>query len=87
VTLDEDVERLLREAMKQGRKGFKEALNDGLRRGLEPLRESQEPPFVVNARRLGLRSGIDPASIRDLDDELEIQEFLRKTRALTEHIP
>lgn len=87
VTLDEDVERLLREAMKQGRKGFKEALNDALRRGLEPLRAAQEPPFVVTARRLGLRSGIDPASIRDLDDELEIEEFQRKTRALKERLP
>jgi hypothetical protein len=29
-----------------------------------------------------LRPGIDPAQIRDLDDELEIEEFLRKTRAL-----
>jgi hypothetical protein len=31
---------------------------------------------------MGLRSGIDPARLRDLDDEFEIQAFLRTTRAL-----
>ncbi len=82
VTLDADVEQLLREAMQRGRKTFKETLNEAVRRGLKGSRRGGEPPFVVRARPMGLRPGIDPARVRDLDDELELEEFLRKTRAL-----
>ncbi len=81
VTLDPEVEQLLREEMQRTRKGFKETLNEAVRRGLKGPR-GEEPEFAVRARAMGLRPGIDPAAVRDLDDELEIEEFLRKTRAL-----
>ncbi len=85
VTLDADVEERLREAMRQQGKGFKETLNDALRRGLgASSRHRSGQRFVVEARRLGLRAGLDPVHLRDLDDELEIQEFLRKTARLGE---
>lgn len=82
VTLDADVEKLLRESQKRGRKTFKQALNDALRRGLRSAVDTDEPAFAVVARPLGLRVGIDPARLHDLDDELELEEFLRKTRRL-----
>ena len=82
VTLDADVEQLIREAMERGRKSFKEALNEAVRRGLKGRRDRAEAAFVVGAQPMGLRPGIDPAYLRDLDDELEIDEFLRTTRAL-----
>lgn len=82
VTLDPDVEELLREAMERGRKTFKATLNEAVRRGLGGQGRKSEERFVVKARPLGLKPGIDPARIRDLEDELEIQEFLRKTRSL-----
>ena len=82
VTLDADVEQLLRDAMQRGRKSFKEALNEAVRRGLKGERADEEPAFVVGARPMGLRPGIDPARVSDLDNELELEEFLRKTRAL-----
>ena len=82
VTLDEDVVELLRGAKERSRKSFKQVLNAAVRRGLKGERGAVEEPFVVEARPLSLRSGVDPARIRELDDELEIQEFLRKTRAL-----
>lgn len=81
VTLDADVEKLLREAQQQSRKTFKQALNDALRRGLKGV-DAEEKAFEVATRPLGLRVGIDPAQLHDLDDELEIEEFLRKTREL-----
>jgi hypothetical protein len=84
VTLDPDVERLLRESMGRGRKTFKQALNEAVRRGLSGQGKRSEEAFVVQARPLGLRAGIDPAHLRDLDDELELEDFLRKTRALQE---
>ncbi len=41
-----------------------------------------EPPFRVEARPLGLRAGIDPARLNQLNDELEVDAFL----ALTDHL-
>ncbi len=82
VTLDADVEHLIRTAMERGRKSFKQVLNEAVRRGLRGEGGEEMPPFVVKAKPMRLRSGIDPARLRDLDDELEVQEFLRKTQAL-----
>jgi hypothetical protein len=82
VTLDTDVEQLIRRAMEQRRSSFKQVLNESLRRALKEGGGEQEPPFVVTARPMGLRSGIDPAALHDLDGELEAQELIRKTRAL-----
>ena len=81
VTLEPDVEKLLHESQQRGRKSFKQALNEALRRGLKGV-DVEETAFEVVARPLGLRVGIDPAQLHDLDDELEIEEFLRKTKAL-----
>jgi hypothetical protein len=82
VTLDEDVVELLRTARERSRASFKRTLNAALRRGLKGEGGAEDEPFVVKARPLGLLPGIDPARIQELDDELEVQEFLRKTRAL-----
>jgi hypothetical protein len=82
VTLDADVELLIRNAMERGRRSFKEVLNEAVRRALRSEAGEQSPPFVVQARPMGLRPGIDPAQLRAVDDELEVQEHLRKTKAL-----
>lgn len=72
VTLDKDVERLLKEAMHRTRRSFKETLNRALRAALGPKpAPSDRPAFVVTARPLGLRAGIDPTSFNKLADELE----------------
>jgi hypothetical protein len=73
VTLDKDVERLVRDAMHRSRRSFKETLNATLRASL-----SQKPsapssvPFVVKARPLGLRAGIDPSRLNHLVDDLDV---------------
>ena len=82
VTLDADVELLIRGAVERGRTSFKQVLNEAVRRGLKGDGGEQMPPFVVKAKAMGLRSGIDPAQLRDLDNELEIQEFLDKGQKL-----
>ena len=85
VTLDADVEQRLREAMRRQGKGFKETLNDALRRGLGPSGSGSEArPFAVESRPLRLRTGLDPARLGELDDDQEIPEFLRKTARLRE---
>jgi len=73
---------LLRVAKERSRTSFKQVLNAAVRRGLKGEGGAVEKPFVVTARPLSLRPGIDPARLRELDDELELEEFLRKTRAL-----
>ena len=77
VTLDPDVEQLLRHATHGSRQNFKTALNDGLRRGLA----HHAPPaagkkFVVEARPMGLRAGLDPARLHDLAGDLDAEAFV-----------
>ena len=72
VTLDKDVERLLKDAMHRTRTSFKETLNRAVRTALgRGATAPPRPPFVVTARPLGLRTGIDPTSFNKLADELE----------------
>lgn len=80
VTLEKDVERMLRDEMHHSRRSFKETLNAAVRAGLggKPLKK-KATKFVVKARPLGLRSGIDPASFNKLADDLEVDAFLEKS--------
>jgi hypothetical protein len=57
-------------------------LNEAVRRGLRQRDDGAPEPFAVRAKPMRLRVGIDPARLRDADDELEILEFVRKTTAL-----
>lgn len=83
VTLDPDVEQLLRHATHGSQQNFKAALNDGLRRGLAHLAPSAPVArFVVKARPMGLRAGLDPARLHDLADDLEAEAFATTTRKL-----
>jgi hypothetical protein len=79
ITLEKDVERMLRDAMHRSRKSFKETLNAAVRAGLgaKPVRTGA-PKFTIKARPLGLRSGIDPAGFNKLADDLEVDAFLDK---------
>ena len=81
VTLEKDVERMLRDAMHRSRKSFKETLNAGLRAGLsgKPA-QARSAPFVIKARGLGLRADVDPAGFNKLADDLEMDVFLEKRR-------
>ena len=83
VTLDPDVEQLLRHATHGSQQNFKAALNDGLRRGLAHLAPAvAAKPFVVKARSMGLRAGLDPSRLHDLADDLEAEAFAATTRKL-----
>ena len=79
VTLDRDVERMLREAMHRSRRSFKETLNTVLRDGLSGKPAgSRRAPFVVQARPMGLRPSVDPASFNKLADDLEVDEVITR---------
>lgn len=83
VTLDKDVELLLRESMHRSRRSFKATLNTALRAALSPRAVAGgKQPFVVKARPLGLRAGVDPAGFNKLVDELEAEAFRDPHRRL-----
>lgn len=79
VTLDADAERLLRNAMHARRKSFKQTLNEAIRAGLGAKSPTKSRPrFIVKARPMGLRLGIDPTSMNKLADELEVAAVVTK---------
>ncbi len=79
MTLEKDVERLLREAMHRSRSSVKQTLNAAIRAGLgRKTTPAKRRPFVVKARLLGLRAGLDPAGFNKLADELEVDAVLQK---------
>jgi len=81
-TLDPDVERLIREAMHRSRKSFKETPNNAVRAALSGNRPARRPsPFVVKARPVRLRAGIDPGSLNTLADELDVHAFVTRNRS------
>lgn len=86
VTLDPDVEQLLRDAMQRRRLSFKEALNQAIRNGLShtTVQGSDETPFVVRARRMSLRAGLDAGRLNQMADELEAENFDELSRALSQ---
>ena len=86
MTLDRDLERVLRETAVRTHKPFKKVLNETLRAGIElTTGAGQVEPFVLRARPMGLRTGHDPTGFNRLADDLEAEAFLETTRKLMEH--
>ncbi len=83
VTLDKDVERMLREAMHESRNSFKQTLNSAVRAGLSPKRaRTASRPFVVQARPLDLRPRADPAGFnKPEEDDLEVDALMETSRS------
>ena len=81
VTLDADTEQLIRDEMGRSQRSFKETLNDAIRRGLVSGSESGVE-FRVEVQPMGLRTGLDPTRLADLDQQLEEQRFVKVTRGL-----
>jgi hypothetical protein len=79
VTLDPDVEHLLRQEVRKSGMSFKVVLNRAVRESLAaPGGVARGKPFRVKARRMGLRAGIDAGGLNRLLDEVEVETFLGK---------
>lgn len=77
------MERLLKDEVHKTRRSFKEVLNDAIRQGLRPPGPNRKRrSFAVDARPMGLRTGIDPARLTEMADDLEVEAFLKLTRQL-----
>ncbi len=82
VTLDPDVERLLKEEAHRTRMSFKAVLNNAVRAGLGAQAPRRRKAFVVQPQAMHLRTGIDPARLHEVADDLEVEAFLRTTKRL-----
>lgn len=83
VTLDPDVERLLKDKARRSRLSIKQVLNAAIRQRLgERPAGARSAAFRVKATPMGLRPGLDPARLAEVEDDEEFQAFLRVTRRL-----
>jgi hypothetical protein len=85
VTLDPDVELLLKKEANRSQRSFKAVLNEAIRRQLGDAGTSER--FVVKSRDMGLRAGLDPARLTEVADDLELEAFLETTRRLERSAP
>ena len=84
ITFDPDVEHLLRSAMQASGQSLKATLNEAIRLGLAGTVVTASPQrFTVEPQPMGLRTGIDPARLGELDDAIEADAFLDLSRSLT----
>lgn len=74
VTLDSDVERLLKNEAHRTRQSFKQVLNKAVRQVLR--KKSKLRPVLIEPRSLGFRSGVDFGHLGKVADELEIEAHL-----------
>ena len=83
MTLEPDVERLLRRAMELNQESFKTTLNRAIRRGLAGMEgELDDVPFVVEPKDMGLRPGVDAARLQEVADAMEVDAYLDLSRRL-----
>jgi hypothetical protein len=81
LTLDADVARTLKAAVRRGKLTFKEAVNNALRAGLGM--DSGRGPraaFVVKPHNGGFKAGIDPHKLNKLAAELEDEAVIARAR-------
>ena len=76
VTLDDDVAQQIKTLMRERGAGFKETINDLLRRGLQST--SAPEPYEAPTFRSGVRQGVDLTKALSIAAQLEDDEFVRK---------
>lgn len=81
LSLEPDVAQRLRQELASGKKSFKEVVNERLRRGFGLTKAKDRPPFRVKAHSSAYQPGIDPTKFNQLVDELEVDEFIRKSQS------
>ena len=77
LTLDDDIAHSLREQARLLNKPFKQVVNDTLRRGMSPGVRETRAPYRVRPHHSGFAPGVDPEKLNQLNDELEVEDFLR----------
>lgn len=82
LTLDDDLSLALKKLSRTTGRSFKEVVNSTIRQGLSVGQKPHpEPPsFEVKPFEGGFREGVDPYRLNQLNDELQVEEFLAKQR-------
>ena len=75
LTLDDDVLRLVQDAVHRERRSTKDVVNQALREALGPPAEAR--PYVVTPPRSDIEPGIDPGRLNQLADELEDEKLMK----------
>ena len=79
LTIDPDVEQLLRREMRRGGRGMKAVVNDALRAGLGAAgKPAEAPPYFVEPHALGLRPGTDADRLNQIADRIVAERRVRK---------
>jgi hypothetical protein len=78
VTLDPDVERLLRSAMRERGASFKEALNQAVRDGLQAKKRSRPQKFVQQTFDMGATQFFRWDKALAVAEAMEDEEIMRK---------
>ena len=81
LTLDSDIAQRLRQELASGKKSFKEVVNERLRLGFGLKKAKDRPPFRVKAHSSAFLPGIDQNKLNQLVDQLQVEEFIRKSEA------
>ena len=84
LTLDDDLADALKQQAKLLDVPFKQVVNDTLRRGLAPEAPEDRPVFRVRPFRGGFLPGVDPLKLNQLNDQLEVEDFLEEHRKFIE---
>jgi len=81
ITLDDGLARRLKDEMRARGTGFRETLEETLKRGLANQAVNSSPgAFRVHAKPMRLRAGIDPSLLHNFETDLEVDRFLSVTR-------
>jgi hypothetical protein len=82
LTLDQDVEKQLRQKMRRTGKAMKVLVNEALRLGLG-MKGKPAPParFEVEPHAFGFEPGVDLDRLNQLVDELEAEGIARKLKS------
>lgn len=79
LTIEPDVERLLRQEMRRTGRTMKAVVNDALRAGLGAGGKPRSvPPYAVEAHDFGFRPGVDTDRLNRLVDDTDIERLVRK---------
>lgn len=81
LTLEPELAKKLRELAHRQGTSFKQVLNDAIRRALSAqLPAAEVEPFTFVPHRGGaFRPGIDPTKLNQFVDQLEVEDFLKKS--------
>lgn len=80
LTLDDDVVRLIDDAVHRDRRSMKQVVNDALRRALSPPAPEATEPYRLQPHRSELQPGFDLTGFNRLADEFDDAETIDRVR-------